>query len=386
MVKKLKHQTSIPPEKRRPHQRADGTFHITVATGERLPSGALKYKHFYGATLKEAKSKADEFKIKVATQGGVVGKKSITIGDWIHKHLLINVRTTVAVTTFDRYMDMYNNHIANDPISNIEVQKLTALQFKEYLNNKDYLAKATLSKLKGIFNQALESAIDNAIIITNPITRVKLPTTCKDKKYTSIMNTTESDRYKEAIKEDYLYLLLLTARYTGMRRGELIGLRWGDIDLANCTIAIKRTIVRAKVYDENGNVTGSKLFIKSPKSRAGNRTVLIPNSLARELELSRPITYNQDTLVFPSKIGTLLDPDNVTRAHAAACYRANIKHFKLHSLRHLFISELINSGVPAKAVSTQVGHADLSTTINEYTHVTQQANEVLVGHLNNLYN
>jgi integrase len=145
-----------------------------------------------------------------------------------------------------------------------------------------------------------------------------------------------------------------TALYAGLRRGELLALRWEDVDLAGGVIRVERS------YDDKGRVE------IEPKSRAGRRTVPIVGVL-RDTLIEQKARQGRDTgLVFGSNADTPLVPSNLWRRAQRAWERAGLEPIGLHEARHTFASVLIAAGVNAKAITSYMGHASIQTTYDLY--------------------
>jgi integrase len=146
--------------------------------------------------------------------------------------------------------------------------------------------------------------------------------------------------------------LFLTAAYTGLRRGELLALRWSDIDWLAAKIRVRRAYVR-------GGYT-------TPKSRRGSRAVPLAVRLAAELELhfKRSIYQADDDLVFPHpRTGHPLDPSKLARRFKAALRAAQVRQVRLHDLRHTFGTRMAAAGVPLRTLQEWLGHQDIQTTM-----------------------
>ena len=158
--------------------------------------------------------------------------------------------------------------------------------------------------------------------------------------------------------------LFLTVLLTGIRRGEVLGLQWGDVDWKRSLIWIRRSLCR----DFDG-----KLTLLVPKSKGSPRAIGMPPSLAvvlHEHSLREPGTETE--LVFRTKKHTPIDPDNLyKREFLGAIGRAGVPAFRLHDLRHLYGSVLREEGEDIKLVQEQMGHASIQTTLDIYGHIVR---------------
>ncbi len=157
--------------------------------------------------------------------------------------------------------------------------------------------------------------------------------------------------------------LWATAFYGGLRRGELLALRWEDVDLAAGTIRVERS------WDAKSRV------VVKPKSRSGTRRVPIPAVLRDYLVEHRMRQGRADGLVFSTNGETPLTPSNVTRRAATAWKRAGLRAIGLHEARHTYASLMIAAEVNAKALSTYMGHASVTITYDRYGHLMPGAED-----------
>lgn len=157
--------------------------------------------------------------------------------------------------------------------------------------------------------------------------------------------------------------LVELAIFTGMRRGEIVGLKWADIDFENQSISIKRSIYKPK---------GGKALEKEPKSKSSIRTISLPEHLIKTLleykaHQDRHISFMGDAwnkldYVFTEEDGLVMNPQTPTRQFSNFLKRHNIRHLKFHGLRHTSATMLLANGCDIKTVSSRLGHADLETT------------------------
>jgi integrase len=214
--------------------------------------------------------------------------------------------------------------------------------------------------------QALEWAVSIDLLPKNPAAKVNPPKwTPKER---TVWNAEEARRFLAASESDTYRALWVLALATGLRRGELLGLRWQDLDLDAGRLTVRQSLV----------MLGGKAVIQAPKSKAAHRSVrLTPDSVAamrvhkiRQLERELAAAHWQDTgLVFTTGIGTSLSPRNVCRSFEESIARAGVPRMRLHDLRHVNASLDFSTGTSVKAVAARLGHSDPSITLRTYAHV-----------------
>jgi integrase len=184
------------------------------------------------------------------------------------------------------------------------------------------------------------------------------------------MTAPEARRFLEAAKETRYHALFMLALSTGMRRGELLALRWQDVDMDRGVVRIQQAVVRA-----HGTLT-----VSEPKTARGRRQIALTPQAIQALRQHRsqqaaerlhlgPV-WRDHGLLFCSTVGTFLDPAHLTtRVFQPLLRRATLPHMRFHDLRHTAATLLLAEGVHAKVVSEMLGHATIGLTLDLYSHV-----------------
>jgi integrase len=183
------------------------------------------------------------------------------------------------------------------------------------------------------------------------------------------LSSEQARSFLDAVQGDRLEALYTVAIALGLRQGEILGLRWIDVDFDAGTITVARALQRV----------GGRLMFVPPKSARSLRTVSMPTTLvaalrahrARQLQerLAAGPDWNPDDLVFTSSTGTPLDSRNVTRRFQAALERAGLPRMRFHDARHTCATLLLAQGVQPRVVMETLGHSQISLTMNTYAHV-----------------
>jgi integrase len=182
-------------------------------------------------------------------------------------------------------------------------------------------------------------------------------------------------RFLDVACEDHLCVLWVLALHTGLRRGELLGLRWGDVDLDRAVLQVRRSLV------QSGGVMG----FQEPKTSSGRRTIALDapcvvglrEHRARQAEQRLrmgPLWQDHDQ-VFATELGTPLQPSNVDRRFRALLTKAGVPRIPFHGLRHTHATLLMKHGVHPKVASERLGHANITLTLSTYSHVLPQMQE-----------
>jgi integrase len=225
------------------------------------------------------------------------------------------------------------------------------------------LARATLRK-------ALNDAMDADLIGANAAAKARPAK--QDTKQVNPLSPKEVQTLLQHTRGHWYGPLIHAAIGTGMRQGELLGLRWQDVNLDDAVIKIQYAMQR---------VDGTPTFIK-PKTDKSRRTIALDPSTVEALhpqhaqvELARQVAgdrWKEWNLVFPSRVGTPLNPSNVTHQFQQLLEEAGLPRQKFHDLRHCAASLLLSEGVDMKIVQDFLGHSHISLTANTYTHLTEK--------------
>lgn len=240
------------------------------------------------------------------------------------------------------------------------LNELTASDIQTFLNERDYLAKGTLKTILGIVRQALDMAVDDGLIVRNPAAskKIKLPSERKTERQaltTEQLFTVLSgvDHLEPGNDRRYMGLLLLT----GMRKGEVLGLKWEDIDFDCNTIHIQRQVV----------YTSNQPIIKTPKSQQSNRVIGIEQQLIKLLE-----PLGTSGFIISTDCGAPITLQAEKRMKERISRKINMFGATPHVFRHSYLSLLSTAGVEPKTIQAIAGHSDIKITMERYVHRDQR--------------
>ena len=207
---------------------------------------------------------------------------------------------------------------------------------------------------------ALDRAVADGLIRVNPTAHCKLPgQTIKDM---NLLTQEEMQRFLIQAKEEGYYELFLLELATGLRRGKVLALQWDDLGVETGALHIQRQVYRA-----NG-----ELVVSAPKTKAALRTIVVPPSLVSVLEEHRQHIHSRWMFPSPAKEDSPLDPATVRKRLQTILEHAGCRKVRFHDLRHLFVTTALENGMDVKTLSTIIGHVSAKTTLNVYTHVTDE--------------
>jgi integrase len=329
-----------------------------------------KRKTVYGKTRAEA---AEELNKALTDQAGgiVVDDKNMTLGEYLDRWLRDCVRGSVRQSTFDRDSYLARTHI-KPSLGRLKLKKLTPLDVQSlYRDRLDAsLSPSTVNKIHTVLHKALSQAVRWNLILRNVTEAVKPPRPAPEEMRP--LSSEETRRLLSAARGDRLEALYVLAVTTGMRRGELLGLKWLDVDLENATVSVRRTLTRTD--------NGKRIALGDPKTKRSRRTIrLAPQAVeALRVHLERQLQeiealgdrYGDQGLVFATEAGTLINPSNLRqRSLAPLLKHAGLPHIRFHDLRHTCATLLLSKNVHPKFVQELLGHATIAITLDTYSHV-----------------
>jgi integrase len=345
-------------------RRPDGTWEGKVSLGYSA-EGKRKRKAVYGKTRQEVKSKLDDLKRQIGD--GTFSDAKLTVRMYLDQWLTEKSREVKPQTAEDyRYqLERYVTPI----IGRLELSKLTPLKVQAMCGElADRISAQRANKCRRVLSGALSQAVRWQLIPRNPCDAVKPLKVPKTEM--QLWTPEEAARFLDSTRAHRLFALFYLAMSTGMRRGELLGLRWQDI-------GENWLYVRQSVVDQRGHI-----MITTPKTEKGERRVALSPDvmevMRHHLERQKTerhllgIAWPDTGLVFTSEVGTLLHPRNFTRTWHTLQKNAGVRKVKLHDLRHLHASMAIKSGIDPKVLADRLGHARASFTLDVYTHLFEE--------------
>jgi len=316
-------------------------------------------------------------KVMADRDGGIVyGAGKLTVGEYLNGWLRDSVRGTVKETTYANYSYITHVHIS-PALGRVKLKSLTPAHVRGFYTEKTQtnLSAATVKKMHVVLRRALSQAVSDGLIPRNAADSVKPPRASAPGEEIRPLNSEECSAFLEASRGERLEALYVLAVHCGLREGELLALRWEDVDLeaAKPALLVRRTITRGE--DGRGYVVGA-----STKSGKGRRVRLTRRAVMalkdhRKHQLEEKMRlaglWQEQGLVFPNETGSLFNPSNLrNRSFKRIKARSGIREdLRFHDLRHTCATLLLREGVNVKVVSEMLGHASIIITLNTYSHV-----------------
>ncbi len=350
-------------------KRGPRSFAAVIYLGRDPQTGKERRKWYSFKTRREAEAALAHLVGRVIS-GGALPSTKIRLAEFFETWLRDYVEASVAPTTQASYRDTIRVHLA-PALGHVPLARLAPQAIQSYIADKlrQGLSPTTVRYHMAVLHKALAHAVKWGLLSHNPADRVDLP-----RKVRPEIHVWDGEQLKlflvEARHSSPHYRLYLAAVTTGMRQGELLGLRWQDVDLIAGVASVQQTLYRL----------GKTLFIKEPKSNRSRRTVALPPILVKELRYIRDAqtarqrelggVYKDHCLVFCQLDGKPLHAHNVAqRDFRRVALRAGVPRIRFHDLRHCHATLLLQLGVHPKVVQERLGHSTISMTLDTYSHV-----------------
>jgi integrase len=362
-------------------QRKDGSWEARLTLGYDN-TGKQQYKSLYGKTQADVLEKLQELKQQVAK--GIFTNNNLTVKEYL-EHWLEEKRPKLKPSSY-RVYEMYVRYHIVPFLGKMKLEKVKPVQLQSLISSiAKSSGKHAADKCRRVLNTAFKQAVKWELIVRNPVEAVDTVTTPRHTM--KLWTPEEAVRFLDAAREHRLYGLFYLAMSTGLRRGELLGLRW--VDFQGNVLHVRQNLV--------------KEGISTPKTERSQRRVSVSSDVLEVLEQHRRQQDAERTklkerwlehgLIFPSEIGTFFNPDNIKREKAKILEKARAKWVKdakeiedtatlkklekgellasvrMHDFRHLHASMAIRNGVDPKVLADRLGHARASFTLDTYTHL-----------------
>jgi len=308
-------------------------------------------------------------------QGDLVERNNITLGEWLNRWFKNHVVNNLVPRTAVSYRKELNTHIIRK-LGAIPLQKLTPQHLEDYkeqalkegrVDGKGGLAPQTVRYHLNILNGALKQAARLGYVTRNVAQLVDRPRVRRPVITTMLL--AHVPFFLAATRDNFYYAVFYAALWTGMRLGELLGLRWCDVNLDQAYLSVVQTLYKHAGISEMGE----------PKSSHSRRRITLSPSLedilkghrmeqeARGIMLGRNVMENDLVFCYPG--GKPLDPSTVNHAFSKALQEAGLPHIRFHDLRHTHATILFQAGVHPKVVSERLGHSSVAFTLDTYSHM-----------------
>jgi integrase len=340
-----------------------------------------KYRYLYGKTRREVDEKLT--RAKADRNGGLVfDSGKLTLAEYMERWLRDSARNRLRPKTYKDYEGLTRVHIV-PALGRIKLKNLTSLQVQQLYATKleSGLSKRTVEYIHTVLHSALKQAVRWELVPRNVTDSVDPPRPDKEERPT--LDLEQARQFLQTARGDRFEALYVLVIQTGMRRGELFGLRWNDLDLEQGLLHVRQALAPdGKSFSLPKTSQGRrKIRLTSEAVQALNR-----HAVAQNEERSRQgSSWQEHGLVFPSQVGTPMNPDNfVKRSYRPLLEQAGLPQMPFHCLRHTFATLMMPSGHP-KVVQEMLGHSRVSTTLDIYSHASQDMQDEAVRRFESLF-
>lgn len=343
-------------------QRENGSWcaQITLADGRRLS------RHF------ETQREVNRWRVETlkSQQDGLLpANREITVAQFFERWLEDVAKPSTRIRTYQSYCGLFRVHI-QPALGTVKLADLRPEHLQRFYTTKTEagLSARTVRYLHGLLHHTLDQALKWGLVPRNVCEAVVPPRLARRSMQT--LTPAEAQHLLEALRKDRLYALYLLAISTGMRQGEILGLRWTEVDLDGGTVRVVRAIQRIK---------GQGYVVSDPKTERGRRAIALPKITVTALrehqkqqaaeKATAEAEWQEQGLVFTTHIGTPLDARNILRHFKAALEEAGLPEMRFHDLRHTAATLLLLQEIHPKIVQEMLGHSSITLTLDTYSHV-----------------
>ena len=357
-------------------KRGENSYSVVIRRGKDTNTGKYLQSWFtVKGTKKDAEKKLSEL-LHQLDNGVFMTPGKTTLAEYLEKWLKDYAFSNLSPKTAEGYESIIRQHVI-PKLGSIPLSQLKPEHIQKYYSNllsngrcdgKGALTPLTVRHHHMALHRALQMAVKWGLIIRNPSDAIDPPRYQRTEMH--VMNEQNLHDFLEAAKSTPHYTLFYLALFTGMRRSELLALRWSDVDLLLSQLSITRTLHRLK----NGD-----MVFRPPKTAKGRRIVSLSPSTTlvlkrhqesqRALRLLSGIPTREDDLIFSNLDASPIHPNIVTLAWTRLANRTGLKGIRLHDARHTHASLMLKQGIHPKIVQERLGHSTIAITLDTYSHV-----------------
>ena len=357
-------------------QRSKGSWAIVVDVGRDPQTGKRKQQW---QTVKGTKKDAERELRAVLTRleaGAYVKPTKLTVGEYLEQWLQDYAAVNTGPRTYERYAEIVRTHLVpvlgSIPLAGLQPQHIQTYYGKALQSGRrdgeGGLSPQTVHHHHRILFEALRHAVKHGILLRNVAEAIDPPR--PEHKEMATLGPEGVSSFLDATRGTAYYALFYTAIYTGLRRSELLALRWNHVDLDLATLSVVETIHQLR---------SGEYVIRQPKSKRGRRLVALSPSLAillREHRAEQEATRSRlclpllpNDFVFAHPDGTPFRPDTVTRCFRELADSVGLYGIRFHDLRHTHATLMLRQGIHPKIVSERLGHSSVAITLDTYSHI-----------------
>ncbi|MEH7743513.1 site-specific integrase [Neobacillus drentensis] len=366
-----------------PKKDKNGTYYFVLEAGKDATGNRKRIKRRGFKKISEAKAAMAELMVELK-KGNLMKEEKMSLGIYLDYWMENYVKTNLKPKTSAEYEKIIKKYL-QPSLGHIMLNELKSTQLQNYYKEKlEVLSAQSVTHHHRVLSKALNDAIDWEFISKNVAKGAKPPRPIKRE-----MNTHTGEQINLLLKTarektPVFYPIIFAVAHTGMRKSELIGLTWNNVDLKTEKIYIRQTITEAN---------GKYFFNPIPKSEKP-RGVKLTAELSKLLQILKEDhenrknilgdSFNPHNLVFCNSKGNIMAPSEISRALKRALKAASLPDIRFHDLRHSHATILLKANVHPKIVSARLGHSKIQVTMDTYSHLTDSIEAIAVDQLDKL--
>ncbi|MEG1923434.1 MAG: tyrosine-type recombinase/integrase [Clostridia bacterium] len=302
--------------------------------------------------------------------------------DWMEQWLEFYCKNNVKLKTYIRYKEIIRDHVAESELGNTTLNGLDSFQVQKFIFellkngniiNRKPLAANTINLIVTVIKNAIARAEDAGIIDSNACMKIQRPK--RTEKEVKAFTVKEQRRIVEVItlRNKIADIGIMICLYIGIRLGEVLSLRWENVDLRNKTLTINSTVARIKL--ENGKY--ENYYTTAPKTHHSNRTIPLPENIVILLKITKKSSKSK--FVVSNEDGTSITTRGYQSRLKTIEKIANVSNLSFHSLRHTFATRALESGMDIKTLSEILGHKSPGVTLDRYVHSMEETKRKMIN-------
>jgi len=367
-------------------KRGERSWSIVVDLG-RGPDGKRKQKwHTVHGTKKDAERELARI-LHELDSGVYIEPSKMSVGEYLEHWLDAYAKTSVSPKTYERYAGIVRKNVVPQ-LGHIQLTKLQPMQVQKFyswslqhgrLRGSGGLSEQSVVHIHRVLRKAFRQAVKWQLLGRNPIEAVSPPRVSHQEM--RVLNPAEIEKLLVVLDDHPMRVPVIVALATGLRRGELLALRWSDVDISHRKLTVTRSLEQTK----------DGVTVKEPKTPHSRRTISLPEWVITPLkmhhvdqerrELVSTHALNEGDFVFPNEDGEMWSPDRFTSLYRSAVRGSDFQDLRFHDLRHTHATVMLLANVHPKVVSGRLGHSTVAITLNTYSHVLPSMDEEAAGRL-----
>jgi integrase len=370
-------------------RRGKSSWAVVIFLGRERSGKQHRKWHAVRGNRKDAQRELARLLNEIST-GAYVEPARMTVSEFLNRWLVDYAKPKVSPKIHERYREMIDGHI-RPSLGSYLLPKLAPLHIQGFYSSafakgrkdgKGGLSAQSVVHFHRLLHKAFAQAVKWQLLARNPVEAVEPPRA--ERQEMRALDEDETAALLNLLATSRLYMPVMLAVTTGLRRGEILGLRWRNVDLGTGTIRVVESLEQIR----------EGLRFKPPKTHRSRRSIALPAITVEALRSHRAKqaeerlalggAYEDHDLVCPRPGGNPWPPDMFSTSFAALVRRSGMKQFRFHDLRHSHATHFLKAGVHPKVVSERLGHSTVGITLDTYSHVLPGMQEDAVQRLNSL--